>query len=334
MIAQGYSSEANREWILSQVSEEAILQYYINIDKIPCVTNSPLRVDNKPSFGLYYSTNGIGFKDYTTGDRGNLMDLLQQLFMLSPMKTLERIIKDLPHITLLDKHIIKRDYTKTSFKHYSNRVKTHKQLNVIVRDWQIHDLEYWEKAGITLPWLNFGQVYPISHIFINSYLIKAEKYAYVYVEYKSDIPTYKIYQPFSTDRKWLNNHGASVWDLWAQLPEQGEELIITSSRKDALCLWENLGIPSVSLQAEGYLPKESIVDILKSRFNHIYVLYDNDFTKTTNYGRELGKKLADLYKLTQIEIPEIYKAKDPSDLFSKLRSSKSFYKILINIIKK
>ena len=33
------------------------LYYYLNIDKVPCVIKSPLRLDKKPSFGLY-STNG------------------------------------------------------------------------------------------------------------------------------------------------------------------------------------------------------------------------------------------------------------------------------------
>ena len=38
------------EDILNKVSESEILYYYLNIDKVPCVIKSPLRLDKKPSF--------------------------------------------------------------------------------------------------------------------------------------------------------------------------------------------------------------------------------------------------------------------------------------------
>ena len=66
MFAQGLSDKCSREYILSQTSEENILSYYTGINKIPCVTNSPIREDKHPSFGVYYSTNGIDFTDYKT----------------------------------------------------------------------------------------------------------------------------------------------------------------------------------------------------------------------------------------------------------------------------
>ena len=37
-------------------------------------------------------------------------------------------------------------------------------------------------------------------------VIPCEKYAYAYIEFKDGLPTYKIYQPFSENYKWLNNH--------------------------------------------------------------------------------------------------------------------------------
>ena len=114
--------------------------------------------------------------------------------------------------------------------------------------------------------------------------------------------------------KWLSKHDSSVWDLWDRLPQQGDKLIITSSRKDALCIWENTGIPTVSLQGEGYIPKEHVIQQLKDRFKTIYVLYDNDFNSDINNGRIFGRTLADKFGLTQIEIPEEFQSKDTSDL--------------------
>ena len=125
----------------------------------------------------------------------------------------------------------------------------------------------------------------------------------------------KIYQPYSTNFKWMSKHDASVWDLWTKIPEKGDKLIITSSRKDALCLWANTGIPSLSLQGEGYIPKEKVINQLKDRYKKIYVFYDNDFKNEVNNGRNYGKAIADKFDLQQIEIPTEYKSKDPSDLY-------------------
>ena len=84
-------------------------------------------------------------------------------------------------------------------------------------------------------------------------------------------------------------------------------------------MWANTGIPSLSLQGEGYIPKEHVVSQLKERYKKIYILYDNDFKAEEkgeeNHGRVFGKKLADMFQLIQIEIPELYRSKDPSDLY-------------------
>lgn len=80
-------------------------------------------------------------------------------------------------------------------------------------------------------------------------------------------------------------------------------------------MWANTGIPSVSLQGEGYIPKAHVVSELLLRFRTVYVLYDNDFRSEINYGREFGKKLAETFGLKQIEIPTELRSKDPSDLY-------------------
>ena len=113
----------------------------------------------------------------------------------------------------------------------------------------------------------------------------------------------------------MSKHDSSVWDLWSQLPPTGDKLIITSSRKDALSIWANTGIPSTGLQGEGYLPKFHVVEQLKSRFKRVFILYDNDFDKEINFGRLQGASLAELFGLEQIEIPSDLLSKDSSDLY-------------------
>lgn len=329
-------SNITLEEILNKVSEFQILTYYFNVNQLPCVINSPLRQDNNPSFGLALNKKGaVRYKDFRTREKGGLFDILMKYWGVSFEEALSKVYQDLLSIdnNHLNKEIRVLSKSKKKSKHvYSSNT----DLQVKTRDWKKRDLDFWEQFGISKAWLEFGKVFPITHLIITknkkSFVIPADKYAYSYIEFKDGEPSIKVYQPYSKTHKWLNKHDASVWDLWEQIPETGEYLIITSSRKDALCLWENTGIPSCSLQAESYIPKKHVVQQLKDRFKYIFVLYDNDFDKQTNYGRKLGAEIAEEFDLIQIEIPTQYHAKDPSDLVMNY-NRKTLKKVIESLIK-
>lgn len=307
MVARG-SDSTSIEKVNDLYSDFDIAHKYLGITCVPEVINSPLRQDNNPSLGLFINnrTNSLWFKDFGSGEKGSLYDLLARMWNVSKDKVYDRILEDMPAPALIRKCGVKV-YRKSAGK-----------VEVRVREWRDYDIAYWDSYGISLPWLKFGEIYPISHIIItkngHSYPIPAEKYAYVYVERKDGIVSFKIYQPYSKEYKWMSKHDSSVWDLWTKIPEKGDKLIITSSRKDALAIWSNTGIPALSLQGEGYIPKEHVVQQLKDRYNKVYVLYDNDFQSEENHGRMYGKMIAEKFNVTQIEIPEKWKSKDPSDL--------------------
>ncbi|MGK2861905.1 MAG: hypothetical protein ACSLE0_08225, partial [Chitinophagaceae bacterium] len=157
-------------------------------------------------------------------------------------------------------------------------------------------------------------VTPIEYYFINGAIIKTDKYAYAFIEYKDGQETYKIYQPFNKDFKWINNHNDSIWQGWNQLPPKGEILIITKSLKDVMSITDVLGIPSVSLQSESVHPKRIVMKELHFRFEDIYLLYDNDFDKEQNWGQLFAKSVASEFNLYNIAIQDSRKCKDFSDL--------------------
>lgn len=326
-----FSSKQNNigiEDIYAKTSEEGVLAYYFNIKEIPCLINSPLREDTKPSFSLFYDRNGkVKWKDFATGEYGNLWELFRKYWGLPFDKVLLRIYKE---ITDNKEVAVRKTTYKKGCKH------SDKTLQVKIREWKDYDFKYWETYGISRKFLKFGAVYPISHIFLTengkTKTFLADKYAYVYIEKKDNKTTIKVYQPFNKEFKWFNNHNSSVWDLWRQLPEKGDKLIITSSRKDALTIWENVGIPSISMQAESVLPKPQVIQELKDRFKKVYVLYDNDYTNPGNPGRNFGKKLSEMYGLIQIELPEEYKSKDSSD-FVKNHGRSALKEIIQELIK-
>lgn len=304
--------------ILSKTTEVDILAYYLGVTEIPCIIHSPLRVDNNASFGLY-SRDGhrIFYIDFATKERGSTFDILSQLWGYNYMETLAKIASDIPKFTTKISNI-KQNASKASRVSRLNST----ELQCKVRSWASYDIEYWKSYGITLEWLKYAEVYPISHKIIikdgNKYVFGADKYAYAYVEHKEGKVTLKIYQPFNKNGyKWSSNIDRSVWSLWTKIPKYGTNLIISSSVKDCLNIMCNLRIPSICLQGEGYLPKPHIMEELKSRYKNIIVFFDNDFTNPNNPGHNDAKKLSEEYNLKMVEIPKEYEAKDPSDLFKK-----------------
>jgi hypothetical protein len=204
-------------------------------------------------------------------------------------------------------------------------------LECKTREWKQHDIEYWNSFGISLDWLKYADVYPISHKIIikegKRMVFVADKYAYAYVEFKDGKTTLKIYQPFNTSGfKWSNNHDKSVISLWTKVPKNGDRICICSSLKDALCLWANTGIPSLAVQGEGYTMSNTAINELNKRYKKVYILFDND-----EAGLYDGKKLAESTGFTNIVLPKINNAKDISDLYKTLNNTNEFKNIILKL---
>lgn len=315
--------------LLGKTSEFDIMRFYLNIDVLPALINSPLRQDRNASVSIF-SPDGVKvfYKDFGTGEHGSIFDLLGRMWNRTFSETITKIWDDIDKV----KHNrINFNRTRRGVIHKSNSI-----LEVRTRQWFDYDMEYWNSYGISRKWLEFGDVYPISHILITrdniTKVIPAEKLAYVYVERKDGKVSLKVYQPKSQRLKWLSKHDSSVWDLWSRLPDRGDTLFITSSRKDALCLWENTGIPSVSLQGEGYVPKEKVINQLKQRFGRVIIFFDNDYDKDENHGHIYASRLSGMFDLDMVEIPSEYKSKDPSDLF-KNHGAETFRRVIKELVK-
>ena len=217
-----------------------------------------------------------------------------------------------------------------STNHISISLKDDSKLYCKTREWQPHDLEYWNAYGITKEWLEYAEVYPISHKIIvknnRTYTFSTDKYAYAFVERKEGNITLKIYQPFNKNYKWSNKHDKSVISLWTKIPKTGERLFICSSLKDALCVWANTCIPAIAPQGEGYGISETAVNELKKRYSKIFILYDND-----EAGLKYGKILESKTGFTNIIIPHFEYGKDISD-FYKIKGKKQFINLIKNLI--
>lgn len=300
--------------IKSRVTETDILSFYLNIKELPCVINSPFREDNRPSFGIYLSNKNqrVYYKDYATNDSGGLFDLLGKLWNCNYKKVLENINKDINNI---DKGNVKLNTGHTITIRSNDEHHSSSDLQCKIREWKDYDIEYWSSYGISLKWLKYADVYPISHKIIikdgHKYVFKADKLAYAYVERKEDKVSIKIYQPKNTKGyKWSNKHDNSVISLWTKIPEYGDKVCICSSLKDSLCLWANTGIPAICPQGESYRISNTAINELKRRFKKIYIIFDND-----KAGILDGKKLAEATGFTNLILPKFDNGKDISDAY-------------------
>lgn len=310
------SSESVNE-IMDRVSHAEILAHYFGITSLPVLINSPLRRDMHPSFSIY-SPDGekVKYIDYATGERGDIFVLMQKYFNLSFSGVMRMIAKEKQL-----KHGVKSDFRVTPALGKKFSTRTSSDIKVKVREWQQYDIDYWQSYGVSLSWLKYAEVYPISHkiVYKNNerYVFPAAKYAYCFVERKEEKVTLKIYQPYSKLYKWSNKNDGSVVGLWTKIPAQGDQLVICSSLKDALCLWSNIKIPCIYVQSETTGMSDTAQNILKARYKNIYICFDNDepgikdakhFAKQTGFKNVIlpsfdgGKDISDFYKLKGKEV--------------------------------
>lgn len=325
MFSKGKVSSVSYE-DLSNISEVEVAAHYFNVSSIPALISSPFRVDKNPSFSLYSpAKNEINYIDFSTGESGKIWTLLKKLWNCSYAEVAKRVKEDLKDNSFNNINV------SASNRKQTIRINPLKELLCKTRNWEKHDIEYWESYGISLKWLKYADVYPISHKIIKdedkTYVYKADKHAYAFAEFKENKLTLKIYQPFNKNGfKWANRHNKSIISLWTKVPKTGQKICICASLKDALCLWANTGIPSIALQGEGYSMSNSAINDLKTRYKEIYICFDND-----EAGLKDAEKLSKTTGFVNVVLPKFKEGKDISDYYKYLGNKELFKETLLKL---
>lgn len=280
-----------------------------------------MRKDESPSLGWYVTNSGrVKFRDFATNERGTLLDFLCMYWNIDRQSLRNRLLSQVTKGDPISTARVTSVYSELKDK--ANPKSS--TLQVKVRKWLKRDIDYWQSFGIPLNWLQWAEVYPISHTIItigeNRYVFGTDPLAYVFVEHKENNTTLKVYQPLNTTgRKWLNKNDKSVIGLWTKVPPTGERICICSSLKDSLCLSANTGIPAIYIQGEGYSISKTACNSLKDRYEHIYILLDND-----EVGLRDGEKLAQETGFTNLVLPKVEGTKDISDVYHKWQDKDKF----------
>lgn len=304
--------------IMERVSQGDLLSHYLGINSLPVLISSPFRKDEHPSFFIYSPDgNKVLYQDYATGDSGDIYTLLQRQNNITFSQLMRKISAE-------------KTFTQGTFVNQASNGRRFKprvpvDVRVKVREWKEHDLEYWNSYGISLQWLKFADVYPISHKIIykgeQRFVFPAPLYSYVFVERKDGV-SLKIYSPFSKQFKWTTSNDGSVVGLWTKIPKCGNKVVICSSLKDALCLWANTGIPAVYVQSETTRMSAAAQEVLKQRYRHVFICFDNDAP-----GLQDGLNFELQTGFINVVLPPFTEGKDISDLY-KAKGREEFIRII------
>lgn len=348
------TTKLSKQYILSKVSQVTIFATYLNLsDKIVqyCIDTgelicSPIREDNHPTCGFKYDNkNKLKFRDFAGYFWGDCFDIvclvINNLYNQQyNINNKEDFIKILRHITLTFKDIF---YGKERDINLINDINTsiinikHQKpiIELVVRDWNKDDEDYWKQFGVSINFLNINFVYPVEQYYINKKANPKPKYfydskdpCYGYLlgqDRKTNIYNIKLYFPKrnkNTIRFITNcNHLEGIYNLDKT---NYDIIVITKSTKDRLSIGEavyrynssygrvNIGI--INVPHETYKLRQNEYDWLNSKLSDngkIVSLMDNDRT-----GKVEAIWLKYNYNIIPIIISSKYNAKDFAELVS------------------
>lgn len=270
--------------ILSQITDYDIFAYYMGHFKVGKLYNSPLRHDDQiPSFAVFKGRRGnLMFKDHGSGLSGNAIKFIREYKHITTDAELEkellRIIRAAAPIT-----------TRTSTRDYTSYSSA--DIGIVRQEFTATDTAYWKQFGIKRETLEKYQVFSIKYFLCNRIVSGIYKESNPMYAYKVN-DKFKIYRPLNSKyTKWRTNLTNTDVQGFAQLPEGNRDiLIITKSLKDVMVLYE-MGYDAISPSSETTFIPDEMMDALKNKYKHIFILYDRDKTgmmKAKEYSRKYG----------------------------------------------
>lgn len=308
------------EEILLLISQEELFLKYFGNFELGKMYLSPFRKENLPSFNIYLNKNKeLCYKDFGHS-QGNIFSFIKNLYGITEMSEVYSLIY--------------KDFNLGSKKYVSNKafqeriLSSSSKIPLIFKDilpFDLNDLSYFSRAGITLSDLQTYNVYKVRFILKGDDIIwyHTDKDP-IFVYYFPLSRNFKAYRPFRKKRKNKFLSTANNFDIqgYEQLPETNSLVFMTKSMKDVLT-FKSAGFSAFAPQGEDvYLPEEIIED-LNSRFERIIIYYDNDIP-----GIRASKKMSELLGYENLYIPkDSFETKDPFD-YASLYSIQNFKKLI------
>ena len=266
-----------KDFILSKVNQESIMQHYTGNDVTSKkLVTSCLRSDNHVTVGYYKSKSGILYMhDFATNEHLDCWNVVMRLYNCSFYKALNIIAND---FGLSDTNVVP---TKINIIPEIKETES-SIIQVQIKDFTDRELEWWKSFGINKKTLKKYHIFSVQHVFLNGELkfTSSEQcpiYGYYFGKDKNKKEFWKIYFPMNKNKgiRFINNLPKKILQGYHQLPKNGDLLVITKSMKD-LCAMYEFNIPAVSTASESTFISDKQLEEFKSRFKHIIVIFDSD----------------------------------------------------------
>jgi hypothetical protein len=251
-------------WIFEKILN---LSGKLNGDTITILSVFNVR-DKVPSMKIYYSDEGYRFKDFSSGNYGDGIELYSLMAGVTRIKAKEELYelwKKNTHVTI-------------DFKYE----KAKKNItNYVLKPWSSIDVSYWKRRQTSSKQLEHFNIKPLKEYTLeiirnNTKTIRIFNEPLMYGYFTKENVLYKIYKPGNKTAKFIEVF--SYLQGEDQLTYNKPYLIIMSSLKDIVGI-TNLkynDIEYVAADSENILiPKEKI-DYYKSKYKQVSVLFDND----------------------------------------------------------
>jgi hypothetical protein len=284
-------STKNLIYDLADVPREWIFEHYLNLTEK--LTGQDLKIksvfnlrEKTPSMCIYMDKNNIyKFKDFSSGNGGDTLSLVQNLFNLSTRGHASfKIIED------YNQYVLNNGFNPiNSYKQQSR----YKVTDFEIRHWNTLDQKYWMGYKIGSKLLEKYNVSPLEYYImqktdenevLSSITIKGN---YIYGYFKEDGSLYKIYQPKVKDSKFIKVRDYIQGS--EQLTYDKPFLVITSSLKDLMAYnkLKFINSEAIAPDSENTMIPENIMNSLSTKYQDVCLLFDND---------EPGIKSAERYK--------------------------------------
>lgn len=260
---------------------------------------SPLRVDSKPTFGLFLHNKEdvVMFKDfaYESGDVFKFVKLFASYndkIILSSLSDIAYYLNRKLDLDLMQDGNVNL-YAKKQNKYTKVfNPRTARNIRFKSRRYTKLDTQYWAQYHISIDTLTLYDIRSVDKLLdeegriLRSFSYSEICYAYVIFN------KIKLYQPMEEGSfKWRNT--CPSWYLQGWKQRKGlEKLIITKSMKDVMAFYEILGdeYDIIAPHSEGYNFPKKIVAKLNKDYKEIFVIYDFD-----RAGVNGANKLKNLY---------------------------------------
>lgn len=307
-----FQPKITEELILSKFSEETIMGFYLHIPIRKGLFRSPLRNDKNPTCSFYRNKSGkLIFKDFATSQHLTYVNVVMTIYHCNYYDALKIIANDLGIIK--DSNLVKNK-GKINLNPIKIEDKEMSKIQIEVQDFTDNELKWWGKYGITLEILKKFEVYSCKHVFLNDNLVaKSQQHCPIFGYYGKKyqgLELWRCYFPKRTSYRFLTNWPSKKIQGYDQLPKKGKLLVITKSMKDTMCLY-SMGITAIAPNSETQFVSDTVLSDLKTRFENIIVLYDNDLT-----GLAFMNKIKKAHpELIYTWIPRNLGSKDISDFY-------------------